>query len=133
MPWLEIVLPVYALIIVVAYYRPQSVHLAIADERLETLVVWAVWIVGGALGGVLAFSGLFLAFYLLYSPLYLAINLRWALDPGVWMDRSEVRFYLCCFGLLCVLVTLTVWNLDLALAVFTLLAGLNLLLARLFV
>lgn len=133
MPWLEIVLPVYALIIVVAYYRPQSVHLAIADERLETLVVWAVWIVGGALGGVLAFSGLFLAFYLLYSPLYLAINLRWALDPGVWMDRSEVRFYLCCFGLLCVLVTLTVWNLELALAVFTLLAGLNLLLARLFV
>lgn len=130
-PWLEIVLPIYTLAIVMVYYRPNSVHLAIADETVETIAVWAMWILGGVLGGVLAFSGLFLAFYLLYSPFYLAKNLHWALDPGVWTDPREVQFYLCCFGLLCALLTLAIWNPELALVVFTMLAGSAKLLGRL--
>lgn len=130
-PWLEIVLPIYALTLVVLYYRPNGVHLPLADERLETIVVWALWIVGGALGGVLVIFGLYLAFCLLYSPFYLAMNLRGALDHRVWIDRSEFRFYLFCFGLLCVLLMLALWNREVALVVFTVLAGSTKLLARL--
>jgi len=130
-PWLEIVLPIYALTLVILYYRPNSVYLPIADERFETIVGWAVWIVGAALGGVLAIFGLYLAFCLLYSPFYLAVNLRWVLDRRVWMDRSEVRFYLFCFGLLCILLMLALWNREAALVVFTVLAGSTKLLARL--
>jgi len=130
-PWLEIVLPFYAIAIVTIYYRRESIPLAIPDERLETVVLWAGWLVGAALGGVLAFSALFVALYLLYSPLYLAKKLRWALDPGVWTDPTEVRFYLCCFGLLCSLLILAIWSEELALVVFTLLAGCAKLLGRL--
>lgn len=123
MPWLEIMLPLYALIVVVVYYRLDRFHLDIADEWIESLVLWAVWIVGGALGGVLALAGIFLAACLLYSPIYLASNLRRAMNPGVWSDPREFRFYLCCFVLLCALIALAVWNLEISLVVFTILAG----------
>lgn len=123
MPWLEIMLPLYALIVVAVYYRLDRFHLDIADEWTESLVLWAVWIVGGALGGVLALAGIFLAACLLYSPIYLASNFRRAMNPGVWSDPRESRFYLCCFVLLCALIALAVWNLEISLVVFTILAG----------
>jgi hypothetical protein len=123
MPWLEIMLPLYALIVVVVYYRLDRFHVDIADEWIESLVLWAVWIVGGALGGVLALAGIFLAACLLYSPIYLASNFRRAMNPGVWSDPRESRFYLCCFVLLCALIALAVWNLEISLVVFTILAG----------
>lgn len=123
MPWLEIVLILYAVILVRIYHRPDSFQLAMADEWIERLVVGAMWIIGGTLGAVLALSGLFLAFYLLYSPFYLLGNLRRALDPTVWLDPRELRFYLYCFGVLCALIGLAVWNLELAVAGFVILAG----------
>lgn len=131
-PWLEIVLPIYAMALLMVYYRPESIHLDIPDERLETVAVWAVWALGAGLGGLLALSALFVAFYLLYSPLYLAKNLQWVFDRGVWTDPTEVRFYLCCFGLLCALTILAIWNQELALAVFVVLAGSAKLLGRFF-
>lgn len=130
--WLELTLPLYALAIVVVYYRPSSVDLVMPDEQIENIVVWAAWIVGGVLGVMLVLSALFLGFCLLYSPIYLARNLRRALDPRLWIDPSEVQFYFCCFGLLCLLVVLAVWKLELALVVFVLLAGSAKLLVRLF-
>jgi hypothetical protein len=123
-------MPIYTLGVVVVYYRPEQLPLALEDEGIENLVVWMVWILGAALGAVLALSALFLAFYLLYSPFYLARNLRWFVDPGHWIDQSEFRFYLCCFVLLCLLVILAVWKPELAFVVFTLLAGSGKLLAR---
>jgi len=130
--WLEIVLPIYAVTIVGVYYRHSGVHLAMPGEGIEDIAVWTAWLVGGALGVMLALSGLFLGFCLLYSPFYLARNLGRALAPGVWIDPNEVRFYFFCFGLLCFLVVLAVLNLELALAVFTILAGSVKLLVRLF-
>ena len=130
--WLELALPLYALAIVVLYYRPNSVDLVMADEQLEDIVLWPVWILGGVFGVMLALSGLFLAFCLLYSPIYLARNVPRALNPGLWIDPSEVRFYFFCFGLLCLLVVLAVWKFELALVVFVLLAGSVKLLVRLF-
>ncbi len=133
LPWLEIVLPAYAVVLVMVYYRPDSFHLAIADDRIQSIVAWSLRVLGWALGGVLAVSGLLLAFYLLYSPVYLARNFPRALDPGVWVDPRELRFYFCCFGLLCALIVLAIWEPELALVAFTILAGSAQLLWRLLV
>ncbi len=121
--WLEIVLATYAVVLVTVYYRPEAFQLPIADERIESIVEWSLRLFGWALGGMLALSGLFLAFYLLYSPVYLAQNLPRVLDPTAWIDAREFWFYLSCFGLLCTLIVLGVLNRELALAVFTILAG----------
>jgi len=117
------VLPAYAVILVVVYYRPDSFRLPIVDERIQSIVAWALRISGWALDGVLALSGLLLAFYLLYAPVYLARNLRRVLDPTAWIDGREFRFYLCCFGLLCALIVLWVLNREITLVVLTVLAG----------
>ena len=65
------------------------------------------WAVVGALGGLLGLWALIIAFFLLYSPFYLIGKLPLLVGKGGWVDRREVRFYLACFGLLCVLAALT--------------------------
>ena len=55
--WLELALPLYALAIVVLYYRSNSVDLVMADEQLEGIVLWAAWILGGVFGVMLALPG----------------------------------------------------------------------------
>ena len=132
LPWLEIGLPLYAVGLVVWYYQPDRLDLALGDGWIESIVAWSVRIGCGAFGGVLALFALLLAFCLLYSPVYLSINFSRAATPGVWLDRDEFRFYLQCVGLLCLLIGLAVWNLEVALAVFVLLAGSIPLLSRLF-
>lgn len=123
MPWLELVLPLYALALVTIYYGLDGLRLAMPDERVESLALWAAWIVGGALGGILALSGLLLVFYLLYSPFYLGKNLSRIVNPAVWTDPKEFRFYLCCFVLLLVLAGLAILSLEVFLVAFIVLAG----------
>ncbi len=122
-PWMELVLPLYALAMVIIYYRPQALPPAIEDKLVDGMFRWVLWGIVGALGGVLALSAFFLAFYLLYSPFYLAENAKRILDPHAWVDQREVRFYVGCFLVLCGLLMLVVVNPDAALASFTLLAG----------
>ncbi len=122
-PWMELILPLYTLALVILYYRPQALPPAIEETLLDGMFRWVIWGIVGALGGVLALSALFLAFYLLYSPLYLVENAKRILDPHVWVDQREVRFYLGCFVLLVSLVALALMDPDLALASFVLLAG----------
>ena len=122
-PWMELILPLYTLALVILYYRPQALPLAIEETLLDGMFRWVIWGIVGALGGVLALSSLFLAFYLLYSPLYLVENAKRILDPHVWVDQREVRFYLGCFVLLLSLVALALMDPNLALASFVLLAG----------
>ncbi len=122
-PWMELILPLYTLAMVILYYRPQALPPAIEETLLDGMFRWVIWGIVGALGGVLALSALFLAFYLLYSPLYLVENAKRILDPHVWVDQREVRFYLGCFVLLVSLVALALMDPDLALASFVLLAG----------
>jgi len=123
MPWLELVLPLYALTLLAVYYGLDGLSVAMPDERVESVALWAAWIVGGALGGILALSGLLLAFYLLYSPFYLGKNLRRIVNPAVWSDPKEFRFYLCCFVLLCLLAALAILSLEVFLVAFIVLAG----------
>ena len=122
-PWMELILPLYTLALVILYYRPQALPLAIEETLLDGMFRWVIWGIVGALGGVLALSSLFLAFYLLYSPLYLVENAKRILDRHVWVDQREVRFYLGCFVLLVSLVALALMDPNLALASFVLLAG----------
>ena len=122
-PWMELILPLYTLALVILYYRPQALPPAIEEKLLDGMFRWVIWGIVGALGGVLALSALFLAFYLLYSPFYLVENAKRILNPHVWVDQREVRFYLGCFVLLVSLVALVLVNPDAALVSFVLLAG----------
>ena len=122
-PWMELILPLYTLALVILYYRPQALPPAIDETLLDGMFRWVIWGIVGALGGVLALSAVFLAFYLLYSPLYLVENAKRILDRHVWVDQREVRFYLGCFVLLVSLVAVALMDPNLALASFVLLAG----------
>ena len=121
--WLEFLLPLYSLVVLVAYFYPQHLPLQIAGSPTESVMPWAVWGIVGAMSGVLALSGLILAFFLLYSPLYLLAR-SWSLvGKGGWVDRRELRFYIACFILLCFLASLAVWSPMVAAALFIVLAG----------
>jgi len=122
-PWMEFVLPVYSLAMLLIYYRPQVLVPAMDDALTHGKLWWALWITIGALGGLLALSGLFLAFSLLYSPVYLIGNASRILDPGAWMDRHEMRFYVGCFAIFCGLAALGFLYPPAALPIFILLAG----------
>jgi hypothetical protein len=75
------------------------------------------------MSGVLALSGLFVAFFLLYSPVYLAARSMVLVGKGGWVDRRELRFYCACFMLLCSLVAIAILSPAVAAALFVLIAG----------
>ncbi len=122
-PWMELILPLYALAMIIVYYRPRALPSAIEEKLVDGMFRWALWGIVGALGGILLLSALFLAFYLLYSPFYLIKNARRILDPHSWVDLREVRFYVGCFMILLALLTLAVLNPDAAFVSFVLLSG----------
>ena len=120
--WVELALPAYSICVVFVYFRPGI--LPGGDQNIiETAFVWLLWVLVGALTGILAISALFLTFYLVYSPIYLAGQLALLFDRRKWVDRRELRFYLGCFMLLCVLGGLAVANPIAAMVTFTILAG----------
>jgi hypothetical protein len=121
--WVEIVLPLYSLAAVVVYLRPGTLPARFDDGALETAFVWIMWGVVAALTGILAISALFLMFYLLYSPIYLANQMRRLIGPSKWVDRRELRFYVWCFLVLCILAGLVLVSPTVAVVTFTLLAG----------
>jgi hypothetical protein len=81
------------------------------------------WAVVGALTGILGLWAVIVSFFLLYSPFYLLGKLPLLVGKGGWVDRREVRFYLACFGMLCVLAALLYWELPVGLTVFAVSAG----------
>ena len=121
--WLEIVLPLYTIALLYVYFRPEVIPHSLADGGEQSLFPWAVWGVVGALSGILALSGLFVAFFLLYSPVYLAARSMLLVGKGGWVDKRELRFYCACFILLCILLALAIMNPVAAAAVFVMIAG----------
>jgi hypothetical protein len=120
---LEIVLPLYSLAVLIHFYQPDFMRLSADGGVAAALMPWALWGVVGAMSGVLALSGLVVAFFLMYSPLYLLARSRMLVGEGKWVDRREFRFYLACFILLCFLVGLAVWSPLVAASTFVVLAG----------
>jgi hypothetical protein len=121
--WLEVVLPLYTIALLYVYFRPESIPQSLAESNEQSLVPWAVWGVVGAMSGILALSGLFVAFFLLYSPVYLAARSMLLVGKGGWVDKRELRFYCACFILLCILLGLAMLNPVAAAAVFVMIAG----------
>jgi hypothetical protein len=121
--WIEVMLPLYSFAVLLMYFRPQDWPV-VSDTRVtESVMPWAVWGVMGAMSGVLAASGLTLAFFLLYSPLYLLARSSMLVGRGGWVDRRELRFYIACFILLCFLAGLAIVHPVAAASSFVVLAG----------
>jgi di/tricarboxylate transporter len=125
--WAEFLLPIYAVALIYIYFRPETVPHQTEGGAVGAVVVWSVWAVIGTLAGILAISALVVAFYLLYSPIYLmhyGNRLVWAHKSGtVWTDRREVQFYALCFVILCALGGLALYDPMTAAVAFVLLAG----------
>lgn len=121
--WIEVVLPLFSVALLVAYFHPQYIPPPLDQNLFESVMPWAIWGVIGALSGVLALSGLAVAFFLLYSPVYLLARSTVLFGRKAWVDKRELRFYVACFVLLCFLAGLAIWYPLLAGVVFVLLAG----------
>jgi hypothetical protein len=77
--------------------------------------------------------GLIVVFFLLYSPIYLINKVPHLVGKGGWLDKREVRFYLACFALICLLVSLLAWSSEAFTMLLVLLAGFGPLVWRLLV
>jgi len=120
--WLEMVLPIFATTLLVVFHKPEYIP-RIFVESATSPVAWVAWALLGAMGGVTAFSGLLVVFFLLYSPIYLAGKAPMIIGKGAWTDRREVRFYGLCLVVLCVLLGLVVWDWRWFVSVFLLVTG----------
>jgi len=121
--WLEVVLPLVSLGMLVRIYRPQSIPAIFVQDPGQDLFLWVVRAMVYAMLGVLGFSALVVAFFLLFSPVYLINKTPHVIGKGCWLDRREVRFYLLCAVLLVVLIVLLYVEFDWAVVLFVLLAG----------
>jgi hypothetical protein len=131
--WAEFLLPVYAIALIYLYLRPDILPQRTEEGAFEAMIVWSVWAVIGTLAGILAISALVVAFYLLYSPIYLiqyGSRQIFAHGGTVWTDPREVQFYGVCLFVLCMLGGLALYDHLTAAIVFVLLAGLAPLLWR---
>jgi hypothetical protein len=98
-----------------------------------TLWDWIIGAMGAGLLGVLGFSAIIVLFFLGYSPIYLINKVPHLVGKGGWMDRREMRFYLACFALVCLLVVLFTRSFDTAGVMIVLLAGFGPMIWRLLV
>jgi hypothetical protein len=121
--WLEVLLPLYAVALLIVWFRAEYTPTVLTDSMSESPLPGMAWAVVGALGGILALWALIVSFFLLYSPFYLLGKLPLLFGKGGWVDRGEVRFYLACFGFLCLLAVLTYWEPPVGLTAFAVAAG----------
>lgn len=121
--WLEVLLPLYAVALIVVWFHAEYTPTVLTVSMSESLLPGMAWAVVAALGGILALWALIVSFFLLYSPFYLIGKLPLLVGRGGWVDWREVRFYLACFGFLCLLAALTYWEPPAALTVFAVAAG----------
>ena len=120
--WLELVLPLFATAVLLVFHKPQFMP-SVFVESATTPVAWGAWALLGALGGILSFSGLLVVFFLLYSPVYLVAKAPMLVGKGAWTDRREVRFYVLCLVILCVLLALLLWDWRWFVSAFLVLTG----------
>jgi hypothetical protein len=120
-----VMLALVSLSILYFTHRPEAMPRALDLASDTGLSLWD-WIFRGmafGLLGIWGFSALVVAFFLLYSPIYIINKAPHLLGQGGWLDRREVRFYLACFALVCLLVVLLFRSFDTAGVLFIILAG----------
>jgi|SRR6185295_17359933 len=121
--WLEATLALVSLAMLYFYRNPDLVPRALRDDTNLTLWDWIFRGMVFGLLGVWGFSALVVLFFLLYSPIYLINKAPHLVGKGGWLDRREMRFYLACFALVCLLVILLTRSFDAAGVLFIILAG----------
>ena len=121
--WLEVLLPLYSVALTIVFFRAEYTPTVLTDSMSESPLPGMAWAVVGAFAGILALWALIVSFFLLYSPFYLIGKLPLLVGKGGWVDRREVRFYLACFGFLCVLLAVTYWEPPAGLTTFAVAAG----------
>jgi len=123
--WLEVMLALVSLAILYFTRRPEALPRALDLGNDAGLTLWD-WIFRGmafGLLGVWGFSAIVVGFFLVYSPIYIINKAPHLVGKGGWLDRREVRFYLACFALVCLLVILMTRSFDAAGVLFVILAG----------
>ncbi len=133
--WLEVMLAVVSIAMLYLNAYPQSMPRALdlSNDANLSLGDWVFRGMAFGLLGIWGFSGLVVLFFLLYSPIYLVNKIPHLVGKGGWLDKREVRFYLACFALVCLLVTLFAHSVDGAAILFVVLAGFGPLVWRLLV
>jgi hypothetical protein len=121
--WLEVLLPLYAVALVFVWFHAEYTPSVLTASMTGSPLPGMAWAVVGALGGILGLWALIIAFFLLYSPFYLIGKAPLFLGRGGWVDWREVRFYLACFGFLCLLAALMYVEPLVGLTVFAVAAG----------
>lgn len=121
--WLEAALALVSLAMLYFHRNPERMPRALTDDTNLTLWDWIFRGMVFGLLGVWGFSALIVLFFLLYSPIYLINKAPHLVGKGGWLDRREVRFYLTCLALGCLLVILFTRSFDAAGVLFILLAG----------
>jgi hypothetical protein len=121
--WLEVLLPLYAVALIIVWFRAEYTPTILTESMSESPLPGMAWAVVGALTGILGLWAVIVSFFLLYSPFYLLGKLPLLVGKGGWVDRREVRFYLACFAMLCVLAALLYWELPVGLTVFAVASG----------
>lgn len=124
--WLEALLALVSLGMLYLTWHPEYTPRALFLKDDANLTLWD-WILRGIVFGMLGvwgFSALVVLVFLLYSPIYLINKAPHLIGKGGWLDKREVRFYLACFALACLLlVVLITRSLQAALVPFVLLVG----------
>ena len=115
-------MPLFALGLLVVFLKPEYIPRLFLETAVSP-AAWAAWALLGAAGGVLTFSGLFVVFFLVYSPIYLAGKLPMLTGQGGWADQREIRFYGFCFIILFTLLGLLLWDWHWFVAAFLVLTG----------
>jgi hypothetical protein len=133
--WLETLLALFSLAMLYVNQHPEAMPRALDLKNDANLTLWDWLFRGMVFGmlGILGFSALVVAFFLLYSPIYLINKVPHLIGKGGWLDKREVRFYLACFALICLLVTLFTWSTEAFTMLLVLLAGFGPLVWRLLV
>jgi hypothetical protein len=133
--WLETVLAAFSIAVVYVNAHRDLMPRAL-DLNNDANLSLGEWLLRGVvfgLMGILGFSALVVVFFLVYSPVYLINKIPHLVGKGGWLDRREVRFYLACFALVCLLVTLFTWSTDAFFILLVLLAGFGPLIWRILV